>query len=135
MKQFRQVLTITSDTPEQFFNLSYEVEACLRRSSVSEGICVVISQHSTSAVFLENDNEALYEDWRRLLDTLVNNETRYKVDYSSAGAGHLRQMLLGGSVTIPVSEGRLDLGPRQYIMYGDFDGCREKTVLVKIIGE
>ncbi len=135
MKQFRQVLTITSDTPEQFFNLSYEVEACLRRSSVSEGICVVISQHSTSAVFLENDNEALYEDWRRLLDTLVNNETRYKVDYSSAGAGHLRQMLLGGSVTIPVSEGRLDLGPRQYIMYGDFDGCREKNVIVKIIGE
>lgn len=135
MKQFRQVLTITSDTPEQFFNLSYEVDACLRRSSVSEGICVVISQHSTSAVFLENDNEALYEDWRRLLDTLVNNETRYKVDYSSAGAGHLRQMLLGGSVTIPVSEGRLDLGPRQYIMYGDFDGCREKNVIVKIIGE
>ncbi len=135
MKQFRQVLTITSDTPEQFFNLSYEVEACLRRSSISEGICVVISQHSTSAVFLENDNEALYEDWRRLLDTLVNGETRYKVDYSSAGAGHLRQMLLGGSVTVPVSEGRLDLGPRQYIMYGDFDGCREKNVIVKIIGE
>ncbi len=135
MKQFRQVLTITSDAPEQFFNLSYEVEACLRRSSISEGICVVISQHSTSAVFLENDNEALYEDWRRLLDTLVNGETRYKVDYSSAGAGHLRQMLLGGSVTVPVSEGRLDLGPRQYIMYGDFDGCREKNVIVKIIGE
>lgn len=135
MKQFRQVLTITSDTPEQFFNLSYEVEACLRRSGISEGLCVVISQHSTSAVFLENDNEALYQDWRMLLDTLVSGDTEYKVDYSSAGAGHLRQMLLGGSVTVPVSEGRLDLGPRQYIMYGDFDGCREKNVIVKIIGE
>lgn len=135
MKQFKQVLTITSDSPEQFFNLSYEVEECLRKSSITEGICVVISQHSTSAVFLENDNEDLYEDWRRLMERLVSDDTQYKVDYSSAGAGHLRQMLLGGSVTVPVSEGRLDLGPRQYIMYGDFDGCREKLVVVKIIGE
>lgn len=135
MKQFKQVLTITSDSPEQFFNLSYEVEECLRKSSITEGICVVISQHSTSAVFLENDNEDLYEDWRRLMGRLVSDDTQYKVDYSSAGAGHLRQMLLGGSVTVPVSEGRLDLGPRQYIMYGDFDGCREKLVVVKIIGE
>ena len=135
MKQFKQLLTITSDSPEQFFNLSYEVEECLRKSSITEGICVVISQHSTSAVFLENDNEDLYEDWRRLMERLVSDDTQYKVDYSSAGAGHLRQMLLGGSVTVPVSEGRLDLGPRQYIMYGDFDGCREKLVVVKIIGE
>lgn len=135
MKQFRQVLTITSDTPVQFFNLSYEVEACLRKCDISDGICTVISQHSTSAVFLENDNEALQLDWQVLLKNLVSDDTCYKVDYSSAGAAHLKQMLLGGSVTVPVTDGRLDLGPRQYIMYGDFDGCREKNVIVKIIGE
>ena len=135
MKQFRQVLTITSDAPVQFFNLSYEVEVCLRKSMISEGICVVISQHSTSAVFLENDSEALHEDWINMLGGLIGDKTEYKVDYCCAGAAHLRQMLLGGSVTIPVSDGRLDLGPRQYIMYGDFDGCREKNVVVKIIGE
>ena len=135
MKNYRQELTITTETQEQFLNLSYEVEECVRRSMINEGICVVLSQHTTSSVFLEHDNEYLYEDWSKLLNEIVPSDTQYKVDYSSAGAAHIKQMLLGASVTIPISEGRLELGPRQFIMYGDFDGCREKTVIVKIIGE
>lgn len=135
MKNFRQELTITTDEQEQFLNLSFEIEECVRRSMINEGICVVISQHSTAAVFLENDNEDLHSDWSKLLNALAPKETEYKVDYSSAGTAHLKQMLLGGSVTVPISDGRLELGPRQFIMYGDFDGCREKTVIVKIIGE
>ncbi len=136
MKNFRQVLTIASDEREQFFNLSYEVEQCVRNSMVTEGICVVISQHTTSAVFLEHDDEELYKDWSALLSrTAPDGETAYKVDYVSAAAGHLKQMVLGASVAIPISDGKLELGPRQYIMYGDFDGCREKEVVVKIIGE
>lgn len=135
MKNYRQVLTIESEEREQFFNLSYEVEECVRRSMVSDGICVVISQHCTSAVFLEKDSEDLYKDWSRLLASVAHKDTEYKVDYSPAGCAHLKQMLLGASVTVPISDGKLELGPRQYIMYGDFDGCREKEVVVKIIGE
>lgn len=135
MKSYRQQLMITTDTPEQFLNLSYEVEECVRRSLISEGICVVFSQHTTSAVFLENDHEDLFEDWTKILNKVVPDESRYKVDYSNAGSAHMKQMLLGSSVTVPISDGRMELGPRQYIMYGDFDGCREKTVIVKIIGE
>ena len=135
MKNYRQVLNITTDEPEQFLNLSYEVEECVRRSMVNDGICVVISQHSTASVFLEHDNEDLYKDWSRVLAAIAPKESDYKVDYSSAGGAHIKHMLMGGSVTVPISDGRLELGPRQYIMYGDFDGCREKTVIVKIIGE
>ncbi len=135
MKNYRQVLTITSEEPQQFFNLSYEVEECVRRSMITDGLCVVISQHTTSSVFLEHDSEDLYADWCRLFKAIVHEDTQYKVDYNSAGAEHIKQLLLGASVTIPISDGRLELGPRQYIMYGDFDGCREKDVIVKIIGE
>lgn len=135
MKHYRQVLNITTDETEQFLNLSYEVEECVRRSMISEGICVVASQHTTSSVFLENDNECLYHDWKKLLDSATKVETEYEVDYINKGVQHLKQLLLGSSVTIPVSDGKLDLGPRQYIMYGDFDGMREKYVIVKIIGE
>lgn len=135
MKNYRQVLSIVSDEQQQFFNLSYEVEECVRRSMVTEGICVVISQHTTSAVFLEHDDEDLYADWLALLSAVVPEESVYKVDYSPAAQGHLKQMIFGASVTVPISDGRLELGPRQYIMYGDFDGCREKDVVVKIIGE
>ncbi len=135
MKNFKQTLTITTDDTVQFLNLSYEVEECVRRSSVIDGICVVISQHTTAAVFLEHDNENLYSDWMRMLAKIANGETDYKVDYESAGNAHLKQVLFGGSVTVPISDGKLDLGPRQYIMYGDFNGQREKNVIVKIIGE
>lgn len=135
MKTYRQELTITTEQTEQFLNLSYEIEECVRRSLINDGICVVFSQHTTSAVFLENDHDELYTDWSEMLNKIIPAESKYKVDYCSAGAAHMKHMLLGSSVTVPVSEGRLELGPRQYIMYGDFDGCREKTVIVKIIGE
>lgn len=135
MKNYRQLLTVTSESKQQFFNLSYEVEECVRRSQVTDGLCVIASQHTTSSVFLENDNEDLYADWSRVLEKLTEGDTAYKVDYESAGVEHLKQILLGSSVVVPISDGRLDLGPRQYIMYGDFDGQREKNVLVKIIGE
>lgn len=135
MKTYRQQLTITSEQTEEFLNLSYEIEECVRRSLINDGICVVFSQHTTSAVFLENDHEELFSDWSEMLNKLIPTESTYKVDYSSAGAAHMKQMLLGSSVTVPITDGRLELGPRQYIMYGDFDGCREKTVIVKIIGE
>lgn len=135
MKTYKFSLTVNTEEREQFLNLSYEVEECVRKSHVYDGICVVCSQHTTSSVFLENDREGLYNDWKNLLNKLVPAESVYKVDYSSAGSAHMKQMLLGSSVTIPVSEGKLDLGQHQFIMYGDFDGCREKTVLVKIMGE
>lgn len=135
MKHYKQTLTIISDVPVQFFNLTYEVEECVRRSMISDGLCVVNSQHTTAAVFLEHDNENLYTDWMNLLTKLANGDTEYKVDYESAGNAHLRAMVLGGSVTVPITDGRLDLGPRQYIMYGDFNGLREKNVVVKVIGE
>ncbi|HCD70124.1 MAG TPA: secondary thiamine-phosphate synthase enzyme [Ruminococcaceae bacterium] len=135
MKHYRQVLTITTDESEQFLNLSYEVEECVRRSMINEGICVVASQHTTSSVFLENDNDCLYHDWKKFLDKTTKVETEYEVDYINKGVQHLKQILLGSTATIPVSDGKLDLGPRQYIMYADFDGMREKYVIVKIIGE
>lgn len=135
MKLFNQILTITTDEPEQFLNLSYEVEECVRRSMVSDGICIVQSQHTTASVFLEHDNENLYKDWERILKTLSDGDTEYKVDYVSSGKAHLKALLLGASVCVSISDRKLDLGPRQYIMYGDFDGQREKNVIVKIIGE
>lgn len=135
MRSYRQQLIITTEQPEQFLNLSYEVEECIRRSLIKDGLCTVFSQHTTSAVFLENDRDNLYADWIELLKQAVPKECTYESDYRPVGTAHQKQLLLGSSVTVPITDGRLDLGPRQYIMYGDFDGCREKTVLVKIIGE
>lgn len=135
MKSFKKILTVTTNEPIEFLNLSYEVEECVRHSGIFNGICVVMSQHTTASVFLEHDNEHLYRDWERMLDLVVHNDTEYKVDYSCSGIAHMKQLLLGASVTVPVTDGKLDLGPRQYIMFGDFDGQREKGVVVKIIGE
>lgn len=135
MKHFKKILTVTTTEQVEFLNLSYEAEECVRQSGIINGICVVMSQHTTASVFLEHDNEHLYHDWERMLDRAIHNDTEYKVDYNCSGIAHMKQLLLGASVTVPVTDGKLDLGPRQYIMFGDFDGQREKGVVVKIIGE
>lgn len=135
MKHFKKILTVTTDKQVQFLNLSYEVEECVRSSGIMDGICVVMSQHTTASVFLEHDNEQLYHDWERMLSSAVHNDTEYKVDYRCSGIAHMKHLLLGASVSVPITDGKLDLGPRQYIMFGDFDGMREKCVVVKIIGE
>lgn len=135
MKHFRKILTVTTTEQVEFLNLSYEIEECVRHSGIINGICVVMSQHTTASVFLEHDKEQLYNDWKRMLSGIVHTDTDYKVDYNCSGIAHMKQLLLGASVTVPITDGKLDLGPRQYIMYGDFDGQREKGVVVKIIGE
>lgn len=135
MRNYRQELKIITETKQQFLNLSFDVEEIVRRSQINDGICVVCSQHSTSAVFLDNDSEELKKDYLRWLEKLTPQDTEYMVDYVPAGRQHLKQIMLGASVTVSIADGHLELGPRQYIMYGDFDGCREKTVIVKIIGE
>lgn len=135
MKHFTQILDVTSEEEEQYLNLSFETEECVRKSMVTDGICVVFSQHTTSAVFLDKDSDELKNDWSALLGGIAQGETQYKVDYTSAGCAHMKQILLGSSVTVPIIDGKLALGPRQFIMYADFSGCREKHVVVKILGD
>ena len=138
MKSFRQELTFHSPTRRAFINLTPKIETALSDSRIQEGLCLVNAMHITSSVFI-NDNECgLHSDFEAWLEKLAPEKpyTQYKHNGSEDNAdAHLKRTIMGREVVVAVTKGRLDFGPWEQIFYGEFDGRRDKRVLVKIIGE
>jgi len=123
-----------------FVNITAQVEAAVRNSGVREGLVLVNSMHITSSVFT-NDNEAgLHHDFLTWLEELAPfNPSAEFYHHNRTGEinadAHLKRTIMGREVVVAITAGRLDFGPWEQIFYGEFDGRREKRVLVKIIGE
>ena len=123
-----------------FINITPEVEAAVTESGVREGLCLVNAMHITASVFINDDEPGLHRDYRRWLEELAPFDAspqRYahnRTGEDNADAHHKRQ-IMGREVVVAITAGRLDFGPWEQIFYGEFDGRREKRVLVKILGE
>ena len=139
MKNYRKELWFQIPTRRAFINITSDVEAALRESEIQEGFCLVNAMHITAPVFVNDDEAGLHRDYERWLEELAPHEPISKYDHNLTGEdngdAHLKRQIMGRSVTVAVSEGRLDFGPWEQIFYGEFDGRRKKRVLVKIIGE
>jgi secondary thiamine-phosphate synthase enzyme len=123
-----------------FQNISSEVAAAVRESGVQEGLCLVNAMHITASVFINDDEAGLHRDYMEWLETLAPfdpSPERYhhnRTGEDNADAHHKRQ-IMGREVVVAITGGRLDFGPWEQIFYGEFDGRRQKRVLIKIIGE
>jgi len=138
VKSFRKELWFKVGKRRDFLNITPEVEACLSESGIREGLCLVNAMHITASVFVNDDESGLHADFERWLERLAP-EKPYE-QYAHNGAednadAHLKRQVMGREVVVAVTEGRLDFGPWEQIFYGEFDGLRNKRVLVKIIGE
>ena len=123
-----------------FVNITPQVEAALEESGVREGLCLVNSMHITSSVFINDDEPGLHEDYARWLEALApydSSPERYHHNRTGEdnGDAHHKRQVMGREVVVAVTGGSLDFGRWEQIFYGEFDGNREKRVLVKIIGE
>ncbi|MCH8251234.1 MAG: YjbQ family protein [Planctomycetes bacterium] len=140
MKSHTEYLTLNVPKRMGFLNITQSVERALRVSGVSEGICLVNAMHITASVFINDDEPGLHEDYERWLEQLAPFDAspeRYhhnRTGEDNADAHHKRQ-IMGREVVVAITEGRLDFGPWEQIFYGEFDGRREKRVLIKIIGD
>ena len=140
MKSQTDYLTIHYPSRMGFVNISADVQECVGKSGVREGLCLVNSMHITSSVFISVDEPGLHEDFQRWLEQLApfdRSTERYhhnRTGEANADA-HLKRQLLGREVVLAITAGRLDFGPWEHIFYAEFDGRRPKRVLVKIIGE
>ena len=138
MKFLTRRLTFNVPARMDFVNITPEVESAVAKSGVQEGLCLVNAMHITASVFI-NDNEAgLHEDYKEWLEKLAPHDpSRYRHNRTGEdnGDAHHKRQIMGREVTVAITEGRLDFGPWEQIFYGEFDGRREKRVLVKIIGE
>ena len=139
MKSHREELWFQTPTRMALVNITPQVEECLRRSGVREGLCLVNAMHITASVFINDDESGLHRDFEKWLEGLAPHEPISKYDHNNTGEdnadAHLKRSVMGREVVVAVTKGKLDFGPWEQIFYGEFDGRRRKRVLVKIIGE
>ena len=137
MKSFRKALLFNTPTRTAFINITPQLEICLKESGIQEGFILVNAMHITASVFINDDEPGLHEDLMHWLEGLAPYDPRhYKHNISEDNAdSHLKREIMGRSVMIAVTEGKLDFGPWEQVFYGEFDGKRQKRVLFKIIGE
>jgi secondary thiamine-phosphate synthase enzyme len=139
MKSQREELWFNTSSRREYVNITPEIERCLAKSGIREGLCLVNAMHITASVYINDAESGLLEDYDRWLETLAPHEPtsqyRHNRTGENNGDAHLKRQIMGREVVVAVTEGQLDLGPWEQIFYGEFDGRRRKRVLVKIIGE
>ncbi len=139
MKSFRKELWFKVPARRGFVNITPQIESCLRESGIREGLCLVNAMHITASVFINDNESGLHADFERWLEQLAPERPHGQYDHNDTGEdnadAHLKRTVMGREVVVAVTAGRLDFGPWEQIFYGEFDGLRDKRVLVKIIGE
>ena len=139
MKSYREELWFNVPQRRAFINITPQVEECLHKSGIREGLCLVNAMHITAGVYINDDESGLladYEDWlEQLAPHAPISRYRHNRTGEDNGDAHLKRQVMGREVVVAITEGHLDFGPWEQIFYGEFDGRRRKRVLVKIIGE
>jgi secondary thiamine-phosphate synthase enzyme len=122
-----------------FVNITREVAGAVAKSGVREGLVLVNAMHISASVFINDDEPGLHEDYDAWLEKLAphapTNQYRHNDTGEDNADAHLKRQVMGREVVVAVTKGKLDFGPWEQIFYGEFDGRRQKRVLVKVIGE
>ena len=144
MKCLTEELWMEIPSRRAIVSLHKEVEVLVKKSGIQEGIVLVNAMHITASVFINDNEPGLHADYERWLEELVpfdpgtdpdrGGYLHNRTGEDNADAHHKRQ-IMGREVVVAITEGKLHLGPWEHIFYYEFDGRRQKRVLVKILGE
>jgi len=138
VKSYRKELWFKAPQRRSFINITPDVNECLRESGIQEGLCLVNAMHITASVFINDDEGGLHNDFENWLEKLAPEKPHCQYahnGFEDNADAHLKRQIMGREVVCAVTGGKLDFGPWEQIFYGEFDGLRDKRVLVKIIGE
>jgi secondary thiamine-phosphate synthase enzyme len=138
MNSYRKELWFDIPTRREIRDITPVIEQCLAESGIKEGLCLVNAMHITSSVFINDAETGLYGDFESWLERLAPEKPHAQYahnGYEDNADAHLKRTVMGREVVVAVTDGQLDFGPWERIHYGEWDGCRRKRALVKIIGE
>jgi secondary thiamine-phosphate synthase enzyme len=137
LKSHTEYLWFSTKKKHEFINITPDLEKALSKSGIQEGLALVSAMHITAGVYINDAEDGLIADIEEWLEHLAP----FRADYRHHGTGedngdaHLKNLLIGHQVIVPVTKGKLDFGPWQQVYYAEFDGQRRKRVVIKIIGE
>lgn len=138
MKSYRKELTFNTPTRRAYLNITGQINECLSESKITEGLVLVNPMHITASVFINDDERGLHSDFETWLEKIAPEKPHSQYNhngYEDNADAHIKRQIMGREVVVAVTDGKLDLGTWEQIFYGEFDGMRNKRVLVKIIGE
>jgi secondary thiamine-phosphate synthase enzyme len=138
MKVKTEYLTFNTPSRRAFINITPKIQKILAESTIKEGICLVNAMHISASVFINDDERGLHDDFDQWLEKLAPyapDEYKQNRTGEDNADAHLKRQLMGREVVVAITNGKLDFGPWEQIFYGEFDGQRNKRVLVKLIGE
>jgi secondary thiamine-phosphate synthase enzyme len=137
MKCFTEYLKFHTRSHCAYVHITPQVEQIVSKSGVQEGMALVSAMHITAGVYVNDDESGLIEDIDQWLEKLAPFRKDYKHHDTGEdnGDSHLNALLIHPEVIVPITAGKLDLGTWQRIFYAEFDGQRDKRVIVKVMGE
>ena len=138
MKSFRKVLYFNLPTRRAIVNITEAVQKAITESGISEGLCLINAMNITASVFINDDEAGLHRDYERWLEKLAPEKPYSQYDHNGFednADAHLKRTLVGREAVVAVTKGLLDFGTWEQIFYYEFDGKRQKRVLIKIIGD
>jgi secondary thiamine-phosphate synthase enzyme len=137
MKFHTEYLMFHTPAHREYVHITPKVEAIVKNSGIKEGMVLVSAMHITAGVYVNDDESGLIEDIDQWLEKLApfNHDYRHHNTGETNGDSHLKALLIHHEVIVPITAGKLDFGPWQRIFYAEFDGERDKRVIVKVMGE
>jgi secondary thiamine-phosphate synthase enzyme len=135
MKAHTEYLTLHTKKRRELVHLTPALEPIVARSGIADGFMLVSAMHITAAVFVNDDESGLHADiWDWLEKLAPVADYRHHLTGEDNGDAHLKSILVHHEVIVPLTKGHMDLGPWQRIFYAEFDGQRDKRLIVKLIG-
>ena len=138
MNSYRKELTFHVPTRRGIVNITRDVEKTVAESGIKEGLVLVNPMHITASVFINDNEKGLHQDYEDWLERLAPEKPygQYRHNgYEDNADAHLKRTVMGRETVVAITRGKLDFGTWEQIFYFEFDGKRDKRVLIKIIGE
>ena len=137
MKTRTEYLWFETKKRREFIRITDQVSDIVYKSGVSEGFVLVSAMHITAAVYVNDWEDGLIHDFEVWLEKLApaGRDYRHHQTGEDNADAHLKRTLMGHQVMLPITNGKLDLGPWEQVFYAEFDGQRRKRVIVKVLGE
>ncbi len=137
MKATTEYLWFNTRKHREYLNITRQIEEIVAKSKVKDGMVLISAMHITAGVYVNDNESGLIEDIDQWLEGLApfRKDYRHHETGEDNGDSHLKALLIHHEVIVPITAGKLDLGTWQRIFYAEFDGQRDKRVIVKVMGE
>lgn len=137
MKIYTEQITLQTKKSREVINITSQVKAAMEKSGFRDGIILVSTLHSNAAIIVNDEEPGFLEDLDAWLDQLApaRDDYKHKGRFESNSSIHFQSLLLHHQEIVAFAEGRLDLGPWQFVLFVELDGLRPKRILIKVMGE